>query len=813
VPPYSEVPKFLVSGKTFLEKKYDDYAAPLVLAFLILWFCQGLVLNGEVPFYRDLTNYFYPLRHSLYESYQAGELPLWDRHFAQGFPNLAALQIGAFYPPHATFLVLPFFVSIRLLFILHFLIAAFGVYTLLRSWSYPRNLSLVGALLFTLGGVIVSLTNLLNHFQSAVWLPWLIFAWERLLSAPRWSKFVAFTLTAALQLLAGSPEIFAMSMGVVMLDGFRIRAAGLAVSVIRIVALWLVGTALMLSLVMAQILPTVELILESRRGQSIPAAEAFMWSLQPASLWNFFFIDKEADLSVPSGLRLFLGNKVPFLISSYMGLISMFGIALWSYYAERKEKLFLTALVFGSLAVALGNQALIYPLVYKYLPLVSTIRFPEKFFFLTYVFLFFMVMSGLKKLLIDHVGKAKIPLMILGAICLLWLGLYVTLMFRSEVVTDFIAVHSNLAPLSEAHTSATMSVLANLQRQAILALALFALIVLLKIEKIRPVLFSSLLVSVVFVDLAWAHRSLLFSMHPDRMYKFTPVISAADAASRRFFYYPTPRNLHPASYSVIGRPTFEQAVVLSFQNYLPNVGIMHGVDYFQEIDALNRRSYSDFLSVANNLDFERQVQLLRVFNVAYVVSFRELPEKGIRQIGRFPDYFSWLYHVERSVPRAYVVNQAIVEKDSLKALRRLSDPEFDPSKQVVLYDDVEVRATPSLMARVDIQHYTNNKVTIHTETAEDSIFVLADSIYPGWKAFIDGKETKILRANHFYRAVVLPKGEHQVEFRYEPLSFTLGLLISALTLTSIVVVSFALFLRRRRLKAPLLVQPVYIVKN
>jgi hypothetical protein len=796
-----------------MKKWHRDSASFLALLIFVLWFCQDLALNGEVPFYRDLTNYFYPLRYSLFESYRAGELPLWGRHFAQGFPNLAALQIGAFYPPHATLLVLPLFLSIRLLFILHFLIAAFGIYTLLRSWSYPRDLSLVGALIFTLGGVIVSLTNLLNHFQSAVWLPWLIFAWERLLSAPRWSKFVAFTLTAALQLLAGSPEIFAMSMVLVLLDGFRIRAAGLAVSVIRIVALWLAGTALMLSLVMVQILPTAELILESRRGQSIPAAEAFMWSLQPPSLWNLFFIDKEVDLSVPSGLRLFFGNKVPFLISNYIGLISMFGIALWSYYAERREKLFITALVFGSIAVALGDQALIYPLVYKYLPLVSTIRFPEKFFFLSYVFLIFMVMSGLKKLLIDHAGKAKSPLMILGAICLLWLGLYLTLMFRSEIVTDFIAVHSNLAPLSEAHTSATMSVLANLQRQAILALALFALIVLLKIEKIRPVLFSSLLVSVVFVDLAWAHRSLLFSMHPDRMYKFTPVVSAADAASSRFFYYPSPRNLHPASYSVLGRPTFEQAVVLSFQNYLPNVGIMHGVDYFQEIDALNRRSYSDFLSVANNLGFESQIQLLRVFNVAYVVSFRELPEKGIRQIGRFPDYFSWLYKVEGTVPRAYVVNDAVVERDSHKALRRLSDPQFDPSRQVVLYDDVEVRATSSLKARVDIQHYSNSKVTIHTETAEDSILVLADSIYPGWKAFIDGKETKILRANHFYRAVVLAKGEHHIEFRYEPLSFTLGLLISALTLTSIVVVSCVLFFRERRLKAPLLVQPVYVLKN
>ena len=173
------------------------------------------MIDGEVPFYRDLTKLFYPLRYSLYESYRAGELPLWDRHFAQGFPNLAAFQSGAFYPPHLLFLFFSFFASIRALFVLHFLIAAIGTYVLLRSWRYSPDLSLVGSLLFTLGGFVVSLSNLLNHFQSAVWLPWVILAWEQLLLTTRWNNFVAFTLVAALQFLAGSPEIFAMSVALV----------------------------------------------------------------------------------------------------------------------------------------------------------------------------------------------------------------------------------------------------------------------------------------------------------------------------------------------------------------------------------------------------------------------------------------------------------------------------------------------------------------------------------------------------------------------------------------------------------------------
>ena len=754
------------------------------------------MINGEVPFYRDLTNYFYPLRYSLYESYRAGELPLWDRHFAQGFPNLAAFQSGAFYPPHLLFLFFSFFASIRALFVLHFLIAAIGTYVLLRSWRYSPDLSLVGSLLFTLGGFVVSLSNLLNHFQSAVWLPWVILAWEQLLLTTRWNNFVAFTLVAALQFLAGSPEIFAMSVALVLLDGFRVRAVKPEVSVGKIIRLALAGNLLMLALVMAQFLPTAELILESRRGQSIPAVEAFMWSLHPSSLLNLFFLDKEVDLSISTGVRLFFGREVPFLASTYLGLISLFGSALWIYYATRREKIFLTALTLGTVAIALGGNALIYPFLFRYFPFISAIRFPEKFFFLTYALILFLTMRGLKGFMLDRT-RANAPIIVLGGICLAWLFGYLILTFHSALVTDFIAVNSNIPPLSEIHTKATTAVLTNLQRQLILSLALFFLLVLFKKNKLRSWLFSCLFVSVVFVDLAWAHRSFLFPIHPNQIYKRARVIRPEQLSLTRFFYYPSQRDLHPAFFSVLGQPTFEQSVALSFQNYLPNVGILNGVDYFQEIDALNRRPYSDFLAIANGMDFEQQVRLLRAFNVSHLVSFRELPQKGVKLEGQFPEAYSWLYRVDGTVPRLYVVSKSVVEKEPLQALRRLTQPDFDPLRQIVLDSVIPIHASQRLSAQAKFERYQNTLVTITARSNQDAILVFADSFYPGWKAFVDGKEAKIAKANYFFRAVALPKGNHRIEFKYEPWSFRLGLIISLLTLNSLFAVSLWKFFKQR----------------
>ena len=50
--------------------------------------------------------------------------------------------------------------------------------------------------------------------------------------------------------------------------------------------------------------------------------------------------------------------------------------------------------------------------------------------------------------------------------------------------------------------------------------------------------------------------------------------------------------------------------------------------------------------------------------------------------------------------------------------------------------------------------------------AADGILVLADNWYPAWKAFLDGQEVEVLRANGAFRGVVVPAGEHNVEFKY-----------------------------------------------
>jgi len=770
----------------------------LILSFLILWFCQDLILKEQVPFFRDLGPYFYPLRFALYESFRSGELPLWNRHMAMGFPLLAAFQSGVFYPPHLLFLIPSFFPAIRVIFVFHFLIAGIGAYYLCRNWKLPIYLSIIGALLFAFGGMVVALSNLLNHFQTAVWLPWVLLSWEKLVNSISWKNFLVLTLITATQFLAGSPELFVMSMVLVLLDGIRIRQSVPFISYGKLLSVLVAANLVVLALVMVQVLPTVELFLESRRQGPIPLQEAFHWSLRPANLLNLFFLDKEIDLTTSRGMRLFFGRDAPFFVSYYLGVISAFGLSLWLYFSSLREKITLLSLIAGSLIFALGSYTPIYPFLFSHIPLLGAFRFPEKWFFFTYVLLLYTALRGLGALLLVGESDVKGPFMVLCAICGTWVGLYIFSGFNLDLLASFIALQSGNPVLSPDHAKIVAAVMSNLDRQVFLSLGFVLLIVLAKTKAIRLSLFGVLMVAAVFVDLVSAHKGFLFPLHPGFVDESETVLPARETDHHRFFYFPSGQDLHPSSVTVFGRPTLKESITLSYKNLLPNAGLLSGVDYFQEIDALGRQPYTDFLFFANQLDFASQLKLLRTFNVKYLLSFTPLAEKDIILIGHFPKYFSWLYKIEGTAPRVYVVNETIVERDSKRVLRLLSSTEFDPTRVVVVDGEIPTPPTAQLKAEAQIVRYNNEMVTIATSADSEAVLVFADSYYPGWRAFVDGREEVIRRANLFFRAVRLPAGNHTVEFRYKPRSFVIGLAISATTLAALVVTTGFLAFRSVR---------------
>jgi len=69
---------------------------------------------------------------------------------------------------------------------------------------------------------------------------------------------------------------------------------------------------------------------------------------------------------------------------------------------------------------------------------------------------------------------------------------------------------------------------------------------------------------------------------------------------------------------------------------------------------------------------------------------------------------------------------------------------------------------------VNVNLMSSNQIILETQSDQPGILVLSEMYYaPGWKAFIDDVETEIFQANHVLRAIVLPAGDHKIDFRYD----------------------------------------------
>ena len=143
-----------------------------------------------------------------------------------------------------------------------------------------------------------------------------------------------------------------------------------------------------------------------------------------------------------------------------------------------------------------------------------------------------------------------------------------------------------------------------------------------------------------------------------------------------------------------------------------------------------------------------------------------------------------LFRNTLALPRALVVPRAEVVQDPAEVLRRLQSDDFDPWQKVLLEG-------PGAPAHQGIASGIGGAVVVSRNDNSTRLTVRADSYgflvlnelsYPGWNAYLDGQRTRVWRANYLFRAIEIPPGEHEVEFRFEPDSLKLGLSLSLPTL-------------------------------
>ncbi|MBL4888353.1 MAG: YfhO family protein, partial [Flavobacteriaceae bacterium] len=105
---------------------------------------------------------------------------------------------------------------------------------------------------------------------------------------------------------------------------------------------------------------------------------------------------------------------------------------------------------------------------------------------------------------------------------------------------------------------------------------------------------------------------------------------------------------------------------------------------------------------------------------------------------------------------------------------------LNTKQTAIVHSDFEALLSAKVFAQdstasIALRSYQPNHLIYESSSEEDRLAVFSEIYYPfGWNAYIDGKQVKHLRANYVLRALTIPKGDHTVEFKFEPKVVRLG---------------------------------------
>ncbi|HEY9778090.1 MAG TPA: YfhO family protein [Planktothrix sp.] len=143
------------------------------------------------------------------------------------------------------------------------------------------------------------------------------------------------------------------------------------------------------------------------------------------------------------------------------------------------------------------------------------------------------------------------------------------------------------------------------------------------------------------------------------------------------------------------------------------------------------------------------------------------------------------YENLKALPQAYTVNSianVASREDAISAIQR---SDFAFGKRAVFETSTPLACSQRVDGAVAVQpvafltRKSPTEVDIVTGNGDERALVLTDTYYPGWQASVDGSPVKTYRANGYFRGIVLPAGEHTVQFKYDPISFKIGLALAA----------------------------------
>lgn len=351
-------------------------AAPLVLFLLCVGFYWKLTLTNQYTFLDspDLANLDLPRLQFQATAWRHAYFPLWDPYHWVGQPFLGQVT-GAAYPANWLLAVFPFREGKLSLGVVHWYLvllhfqAALFCFLLCRDWKRSRTASVLGGLVFALGGFIGN-TDWPQILNGALWLPLIFLFLFRALRGKR-ALFSAAMSGALLGLawLSGhheAPIYASVAVGATWL-GALLPAAG-RWRVARLGAAAALATALIAAL---QVIPAQEYAPLSKRwvGLDHPVGwnEPIPYEIHQHYSWML------------TALPGVVTPRPPVHVDPFIGIAAFMLVLLGVYQGWRLPQVRLLVLVAaGGLLIALATSSFLHGVLYAALPVFGKARVPAR---------------------------------------------------------------------------------------------------------------------------------------------------------------------------------------------------------------------------------------------------------------------------------------------------------------------------------------------------------------------------------------------------------------------------------------------------
>ncbi|MDP2470012.1 MAG: YfhO family protein [Candidatus Palauibacterales bacterium] len=754
-------------------------------------FFDRVLFRGEAFFSRDVAPFFYPMKHFLASTVRSGTLPLWDPWVAGGEPFFASLQPGLLYPGSLVLYALPMPAAFDWLIVLHFPLAGAGMALLFRRWGHGWTAAIMGGLVFMLGGFFVSLGNFVNNLQTVAWLPWIFLAWDRVLAGGRIRDLLLFAVLCVVAFLGGEPQMLAVGLLLVFAHGlFAVEKRDLGRG--RQMSAFVIAGVLAVAMVSVQLLPFAEYMSASVRSLPIDLEYASARSLGPGGALHLLLPPALHSGAYGFSTRFMASSEVPWILSAYAGCITLALAFVGGLKGRglRWTAFWLTAGVL-SILLALGSHSPLYRALFEWVPPFRPFRYPEKFLLIGAIAVSVFAAQGTDRWLAtghpDDRERGALSRAGIWIPVLLVTVTYVALAVILGTATGFLRAACERW-LGEALLCADPAVATGLyaaiaRRAAGLTLCLAAVTFLYSSGRLRRSLASVIIVSLAVVDLATAHREVNPSVESD-IYVTPPW--TADALDELMVprgdvrYRGSPH--HAAMGSIVTvRGAWELSnMFLDYQTMGPNVGQIFGFPMQDGLQGVELISVALTNEAAMRAWSDDPLRFLRAMNVGFYADATASADSidGLSLAASHPDLPIRVYAVPDPVKRLYLVAAYETREGQAAALHRVLEPDFPLGAAVVLETDPGMRPDPAASGEILSRREGPNRVSARLKASGPMLAVLSDRWYPGWKATVNGDRVPVYRANGVFRAVTVPAGVSDVEFRFAPGSLVLGAAIS-----------------------------------